>query len=83
MHKSKALFLAFVLLLLPAAVLADEAAAQLHAHGLTFDPPGLRLDGRRPTRADGLRTLVTEVAPWVGRRVREYAPAVLSAARGR
>jgi lysophospholipase L1-like esterase len=63
--------------------LADEAAAQLHAHGLTFDPPGLRLDGRRPTRANGLRTLVTEVAPWVGRRVREYAPAVLSAARGR
>jgi lysophospholipase L1-like esterase len=61
--------------------LADEFAAQLAEVGLTFDPPGLTLDGPPPSRAAELDTIVNEVLPWVGRRLRGLAPVVLRSIR--
>jgi lysophospholipase L1-like esterase len=55
--------------------LADEFAALLEQRGLSFAGPGLDLDGLDVTRWDELRWLVTEVAPWLGRRLSDLAPA--------
>jgi lysophospholipase L1-like esterase len=61
--------------------LADEFAGHLAEHGLTFDPPGLTLDVPQQTRRATASTLVTEVAPWLGRRLKELAPLAVPACR--
>ena len=58
--------------------LADEFAAQLAQLGLSFDPPGLALDGPILSARARARIVVTEVVPWVGRRLKELAPAALT-----
>jgi hypothetical protein len=55
--------------------LADEFAALLEDRGLSFAGPGLDLDGLDLTRWGELRWLVSAGAPWLGRRVRDLAPA--------
>jgi lysophospholipase L1-like esterase len=55
--------------------LADEFAALLEDRGLSFAAPGLDLDGLDVTRWDELRWLVSQGAPWLGRRVGDLAPA--------
>lgn len=55
--------------------LAHEFAAALEGHGLVFEPPALELDGEL-TRLQELRWLVTEGAPWVGRRAKDLGPVV-------
>jgi lysophospholipase L1-like esterase len=53
--------------------LAHEFAAVLDDHGLVFEAPELELDGEL-TRLQELRWLVSEGAPWIGRRARDLAP---------
>jgi lysophospholipase L1-like esterase len=60
--------------------LAHEYAEQLLELGLTFEPPGLELDGVPTTRARELRRMCTEGAPWIGRRLRDLAPAATRSA---
>jgi len=55
--------------------LADEFAALLEDRGLSFARPGLDLNGLDVTRWGELRWLVSEGAPWLGRRVGDLAPA--------
>jgi len=62
-------------------VLADEFAAHLSAEGLSFDPPGLTLDGPKPTRGDTWGLVINEVVPWMGRRMREFAPVAMQNVR--
>jgi lysophospholipase L1-like esterase len=54
--------------------------------GLEFGLPSLSCTSERPTLRDTARTMVVEVAPWIGRRVRDLAPwaagQALSRARG-
>jgi lysophospholipase L1-like esterase len=54
--------------------------------GLEFGLPSLTCTSERPTLSETARTMVVEVAPWIGRRVRDLAPwaasQVLSRARG-
>ena len=59
--------------------LADEFAARLAEHGLAFDPPGLTLDVPRQSRGVAAGVVVTEVVPWIGRRVKEFAPLAVAA----
>jgi lysophospholipase L1-like esterase len=59
--------------------LADEFAALLEGRGLSFAGPGLDLDGLDVTRWAELRWLVSAGAPWLGRRVRDLAPAAAAA----
>lgn len=61
--------------------LADEFAAHLSEHGLCFDPPGLSPDHPPASRAAALGVVVHDVMPWVGRRIREFAPVALQALR--
>jgi lysophospholipase L1-like esterase len=56
--------------------LAHEFADVLAEHGLEFEPPALELDGDEVTWFTGLRWVVVEVAPWMGRRARDLGPAV-------
>jgi lysophospholipase L1-like esterase len=56
--------------------LADEFAAHLHAAGLVFEGPGLRLDGPIPGRLENVRWMVTAGTPWIARRARDLGPAV-------
>lgn len=54
--------------------------------GLEFELPSLSCTSQSPTLRDTARTMVVEVAPWIGRRVRDLAPWALrhtvSRARG-
>jgi lysophospholipase L1-like esterase len=59
--------------------LADEFAALLGDRGLSFAGPGLDLDGLDVTRWTELHWLVSAAAPWLGRRVRDLAPAATAA----
>ena len=56
--------------------LAHEFSALLDQHGLTFEPPGLELDGDPTTRLAELRTLAFDGLPWVARRVRDLGPSL-------
>ena len=59
--------------------LARQVAELLVAEGLDFPLPSLEATNPLPSRRDRLRILVVDVAPWVGRRIRDHAP---EAARG-
>ena len=54
--------------------------------GLDFGLPSLSCTSERPRRRETARTMVVDVAPWIGRRVRDLAPwaahQALSRARG-
>jgi lysophospholipase L1-like esterase len=54
--------------------LARIAALMLNDEGLDFDPPSLTCTGRPRSRRDLARTLATEVAPWLARRIKDLAP---------
>jgi hypothetical protein len=49
------------------------AVSFLDDHGLVFEAPELELDGEL-TRLQELRWLVSEGAPWIGRRAGDLAP---------
>lgn len=59
-------------------LLAQRFATLLNREGLPFEVPSLSCSGGSSTGTGHVRWLVTEVGPWVGRRVRDLAP---SAAR--
>ncbi|GAB3780779.1 SGNH/GDSL hydrolase family protein [Nocardioides pacificus] len=62
-------------------VLARRYAELLHGAGLSFEPPTLEPDGGHlPSRRDDVAWLVTEGAPWLGRRTRDLAPWAVRAA---
>ena len=54
--------------------LAHAFAVQLNERGIDFEPPSVAIDSPCPTRLADLRWMVTEGAPWVGRRARDLAP---------
>jgi lysophospholipase L1-like esterase len=54
--------------------LANAFARRLSERGVVFDPPSLAMDAIAPTRLADLRWMVTEGAPWVGRRARDLGP---------
>ena len=54
--------------------LARAFAVQLNERGIVFEPPSLALDSPTPTRLADLRWMITEGAPWVGRRARDLGP---------
>lgn len=54
--------------------LANAFAQQLNLLGFAFEPPSLSLDAPTPSRLADLRWMVTEGAPWVGRRARDLGP---------
>lgn len=54
--------------------LARRAAEMLNAEGLVFAPPSLTTTSTPPGPADNVRTLITEIVPWLGRRLFEVAP---------
>jgi lysophospholipase L1-like esterase len=54
--------------------LADQVAVLLNAEGLVFARPSLTCTSRPLTRREQARTLAVDVAPWLGRRLREVAP---------
>jgi len=55
-------------------MLARRFALLLNEAGLEFSPPSPACSGDRPSRRDDLRWLVTEGAPWIGRRARDLGP---------
>ena len=54
--------------------LAAAFARQLIEAGFSFTPPSLECDRPVPDRWEEVRWLVTEVAPWLGRRARDLGP---------
>lgn len=54
--------------------IAREVGELLLAEGLAFDLPSLVCTSPARSRREDLHDLVHEVAPWVGRRVRDLAP---------
>lgn len=54
--------------------IARRVGELLVAEGLTFDLPSLVCTSPARSRRDDLHDLVHEIAPWVGRRVRDLAP---------
>ena len=54
--------------------LARAFALQLNDRGVMFEPPTTELDSPRPTRQADLWWMVTEGAPWFGRRARHLGP---------
>jgi lysophospholipase L1-like esterase len=57
--------------------LAHEFSALLNGHGLSFQPPGLELDGDPTTRLTELRTLAAEGLPWLARRLHDHGAVLL------
>lgn len=55
-------------------VLAMKVGVLLNAEGLHFPLPSLVCTSAPATRREQARTLVSDVAPWLGRRVRDLAP---------
>ena len=60
--------------------LARIVGHALNEEGLAFDPPSLTRTGAAPSRRDLARTLVTEVLPWLARRIGDHAPRVVQEA---
>jgi len=56
--------------------LARLVAELLLAEGLEFGLPSLTCTEGRPSPVDIAKTIVTDVAPWLTRRVRDFAPRV-------
>lgn len=54
--------------------LAHRVAELLNAEGLGFRPPALTCAPTPPGRGQDARVLVCEIAPWLGRRVRDLVP---------
>jgi len=54
--------------------LARLVADQLLEEGLDFAPPSLACTGEPPSRVEIARSIVTDIAPWLARRVRDLAP---------
>jgi hypothetical protein len=54
--------------------LARLAGELLVEEGLRFGLPSMACTGEPPRRRDLARTLVADVAPWLGRRVRDLGP---------
>jgi len=54
--------------------LARLVAQLIVDEGLEFGLPSLSCTSERPTLSETARTMVVDVAPWVGRRVRDLAP---------
>lgn len=54
--------------------LARLVAELLREEGLEFGLPSLTCTEGRPSRVDVARTVVTDVVPWLGRRVRDLGP---------
>lgn len=54
--------------------LAWKVGCLLRAEGLEVDLPSLVCTSAPATRRDHVRCLVSEVAPWIGRRLRDLAP---------
>lgn len=54
--------------------LAQAFGHRLRDHGLDFEPTSLLCDGPHEGRFEEVRWLVTEVAPWFGRRARDLGP---------
>jgi lysophospholipase L1-like esterase len=56
--------------------LAQRVAVELNAEGLAFPLPSPTPTSTPPGRREKLHVLVHEIAPWLGRRVRDLAPTV-------
>ncbi|WP_109508536.1 SGNH/GDSL hydrolase family protein [Nocardioides speluncae] len=56
--------------------LAHRIGMLLNSEGLAFSAPSLRCTSTPPGPRDKVRTLLTDVAPWLGRRLRGVAPCV-------
>jgi lysophospholipase L1-like esterase len=54
--------------------LAREVGRLLRAEGLSFELPSLTCTGTRPSSRDLVRTFSLDMAPWLGRRIRDLAP---------
>jgi lysophospholipase L1-like esterase len=54
--------------------LARLVAELLLAEGLEFGPPSLTCTEARPSRVDIAKTILTDVAPWLTRRIRDLGP---------
>jgi lysophospholipase L1-like esterase len=54
--------------------LARRVGELLNAEGLAFPLPSLIPTGTPPSRREQAQTLVVEIAPWLGRRVRDLGP---------
>jgi hypothetical protein len=54
--------------------LARLVGQLIAAEGLEFELPSLSCTSPHPTLRETARTMVVEVAPWIGRRVRDLAP---------
>ncbi len=67
--------------------LARQFAELLNAEGLPFPLPSLTCTSSPPSRREHARILAVDIAPWLGRRVRDLAPQathkILNHARGR
>lgn len=63
--------------------LARRVADLLSAEGLVFRAPSLTCTSAPLSRREQARTLVTDVAPWLGRRLRELAPGAARQAASR
>ena len=62
---------------------AHRVSELLNAEGLAFPPPSMTCTSALPTRRAQARALLDDVFPWLGRRVRDLAPAVAREALGR
>ena len=54
--------------------LARRVGELLNAEGLTFALPALTCTSPTPGRVEQARTLAVDIAPWLGRRIRDLAP---------
>lgn len=57
--------------------LARQVGALLAAEGLELELPSLACTSTPATRREHLHSLLADVAPWIGRRVRDLAPRVV------
>lgn len=60
--------------------LARRIGELLVAEGLDFRLPSLVCSSVRTSNGDAVRTLVRDIAPWLGRRARDLGPAALNSA---
>ena len=60
--------------------LARQVGTILRAEGVAVRPPSLACTSAPSSRRDAVRTLFHDIFPWIGRRARDLAPAVVAAA---